>query len=259
MSDAKEFDVFLSHNSNDKELVEKIADHLVADGLKPWFDKWHLVPGTPWQPAIEAAINASRTCVVFVGASGFGPWHNEEMRSAIADQVDRRRADFRVFLVLLPGAKRGQKSQLPAFLKHRTWVDFRNTIDYQEALRKLCRGIRGLPPGRELDKPIIEGVCPYRGIQFFDIEHAPFFFGRESLTEWLLNDIGPSRSDVKSRRFLGIVGASGSGKSSLARAGMIAAIKRGNLPDSDKWPSRRLQAKLRPTRKFSSSFVQSHQ
>ncbi len=55
------FDVFLSHNSKDKPAVETLARRLEDEaGLKPWLDKWNLVPGDPWQEAIEKALDQSR-------------------------------------------------------------------------------------------------------------------------------------------------------------------------------------------------------
>jgi len=71
---------------------------------------------------------------------------------------------------------------------------------------------------------------------FFDVEHAPFFFGREALIEWLINNLRPSTTQEKGNRFLAIIGASGSGKSSLARAGLIDGIKKGRLEGSENWP-----------------------
>jgi WD40 repeat protein/serine/threonine protein kinase len=76
--------------------------------------------------------------------------------------------------------------------------------------------------------------CPYRGLEFFDIEHADFFFGRERLIEELLAKLRPAPS--QENHFLAIVGPSGSGKSSLARAGVIAALKRGAFAGSADWP-----------------------
>src|SRR6266511_787448 len=46
------YQVFLSHSSGDKAHVEKIAMRLVDEtGIKPFLDKWHLVPGEPWRTA----------------------------------------------------------------------------------------------------------------------------------------------------------------------------------------------------------------
>jgi len=90
---------------------------------------------------------------------------------------------------------------------------------------------RGPGPGGA----VFEGQNPYRGLELFDVEHAPLFFGREALTEWLLDALKHKPSRVENR-FLAIIGASGSGKSSLARAGLMAALKEGKLDGSASWP-----------------------
>jgi hypothetical protein len=122
---AQSFDIFLSHNSADKEAVEHLARRLEdEEHLKPFLDQWHLVPGEPWQEALEDALDHSRTCAVFMGPSGIGPWHNTEFRSALDDLVNR--PDFRVIPVLLPGATLPERGILPRFLRGLTWVDFRS-------------------------------------------------------------------------------------------------------------------------------------
>jgi len=67
------FHVFLSHSSTDKPAVEELARQLAKEGIQAWLDKWNLIPGDPWQPALEKALADSETCAVFVGPSGFGP------------------------------------------------------------------------------------------------------------------------------------------------------------------------------------------
>jgi signal transduction histidine kinase/energy-coupling factor transporter ATP-binding protein EcfA2 len=225
-----EHDVFLSHNSADKPAVEELARRLVKAGVQPWLDTWNLIPGEPWQEAIEEALECCAACAVFIGPSGAGPWQNEEMRAAIDRRVSQSQGRFRVIPVLLSGAERGERSRLPAFLVAATWVEFRHSLDEEDAFHRLVCGIRGVEPGPGPGQAIYEGECPYRGLQFFDVEHAPFFFGREALTGWLLDAL---RGD---NRFLAIIGPSGSGKSSLARAGLLAALKRGEIEGSSEWP-----------------------
>ena len=55
------YHVFLSHSSADKPAVEEIARRLAEQGIRAWLDKWHLIPGDPWQPAIEKALAESET------------------------------------------------------------------------------------------------------------------------------------------------------------------------------------------------------
>jgi YVTN family beta-propeller protein len=73
---------------------------------------------------------------------------------------------------------------------------------------------------------------PYKGLRPFLEADATDFFGREALTERLLDRM---REDGEGFRFLAVVGPSGSGKSSLVRAGLLPALRRGALQGSDRW------------------------
>src|SRR6266540_884539 len=78
------------------------------------------------------------------------------------------------------------------------------------------------------------GPNPYRGLEVFREEHADRFFGREALTDklWMIfRDLhqAPANGPVP-LRLLPIIGPSGSGKSSVARAGLIAELARRPLP-----------------------------
>ena len=186
-------------------------------------------------PEVEAALAECAACAVIIGPGGFGPWHHEEMQVAISRRVNDRERAFRVIPVLLPGVERPERSKLPGFLTATAWVEFRDTLDDADAFRRLLCGIRGVEPGPGPGGAVFEGQNPYRGLELFDVEHAPLFFGREALTEWLLDALKHKPSRVENR-FLAIIGASGSGKSSLARAGLMAALKEGKLDGSASWP-----------------------
>jgi hypothetical protein len=143
-----QYDVFMSHNSEDKLQVERIASRLAKKArLRPWLDTWNLIPGEPWQPAIEEALLACRACAVFVGRTEIGPWQLEEMRAAINRRVNATNGAFRVIPVLLPPAQRVSIDKLPSFLASSSWVEFHETVDDKEALRRLVCGIQGTEPG----------------------------------------------------------------------------------------------------------------
>jgi tetratricopeptide (TPR) repeat protein len=72
------------------------------------------------------------------------------------------------------------------------------------------------------------GECPYKGLEVFEEEDAGLFFGRERLVEELIGR-------VKESRAVFITGPSGSGKSSLVRAGLIHALKEGAIRNSKGW------------------------
>ena len=68
------------------------------------------------------------------------------------------------------------------------------------------------------------GLAPYKGLLFFEEADADLFFGRETLTAQLADRVASLALDT-STRLLAVVGASGSGKSSLVRAGLAVALK----------------------------------
>ncbi|HND52988.1 MAG TPA: TIR domain-containing protein, partial [Pirellulaceae bacterium] len=250
--------VFLSHNSEDKPAVERIAESLRARGVQPWLDKWHLVPGDPWQQEIEEALRTCRACVVFVGQK-LGAWQHEEMRTAIDRRVRTASTDkenqFRVIPALLPGAKRGQRSDLPSFLAATTWVEF-SSVDDDAAIERLVRGLEGRPARDVAARPDGAQVeCPYRGLSAFESEDADLFFGRDAVTDWLLSMLRGTQSREGERRFVALVGASGSGKSSLARAGILAALQRGEIEGSKNWPVTVLRPGAEPLLNLATSLV----
>ncbi len=79
---------------------------------------------------------------------------------------------------------------------------------------------------RREDAPAL-GLCPYKGLDYFDEADADLFIGRESLTDKLVQQVISLGLDTPEDdgRFFAIVGASGSGKSSLVRAGLIPTIR----------------------------------
>jgi WD40 repeat protein len=71
-------------------------------------------------------------------------------------------------------------------------------------------------------------ACPFRGLVAFDVADADVFFGRERLVAEMVGRMAGSP-------FLGVVGPSGSGKSSAIRAGLLPALGAGALPDAESW------------------------
>jgi hypothetical protein len=73
---------------------------------------------------------------------------------------------------------------------------------------------------------------PYNGLRAFGEVDANDFFGRDTLFLALLTRMA-EESDLS--RFLAVVGPSGSGKSSVVKAGLIPTLRQGGLPGSEKW------------------------
>lgn len=73
-----------------------------------------------------------------------------------------------------------------------------------------------------------DSACPYLGLDAFREGSRQYFFGRQQLSETLIEHL-------HKQKLLAVVGASGSGKSSLVRAGLIPALRAGRVPGSENW------------------------
>jgi WD40 repeat protein/class 3 adenylate cyclase len=128
-------------------------------------------------------------------------------------------------------------NNLPKELTIRDLGEFRlKDLKFPTPIHQLV--IEGLsaefPPLRtkfSASEPPTAGQPPFKGLQYFDEVDSHLFYGRELLTAKLVNRLNETR-------FLSVViGASGSGKSSLVRAGLIPALKsEGALIDDVKPP-----------------------
>ncbi len=138
------YDVFLSHSHADAEYVAKLAE-LLEDkkGLKPWLDKWVVIPGGSFQQAIAKGLEEAKSCAVFLGARTAGGWFQMEYEAAL----NRKAEDptFRVIPVLIPDV---DPTVVNIFLKLYDWVDFRDEKDFEYAFYRLTCGIKGVSPGR---------------------------------------------------------------------------------------------------------------
>lgn len=103
------------------------------------------------------------------------------------------------------------------------------------------------------ENSVLEGVCPYKGLVYFDCndEDPKYFHGRTALTDQLLEKI-------RQGNFLAVMGASGSGKSSVVRAGLLYQLKLGQrLSGSDRWVVKIFRPGKHPLQSLAWVFVDS--
>lgn len=92
---------------------------------------------------------------------------------------------------------------------------------------------------KQVKPKVWDGNIPYQGLIAFQESDAKYFFGRENLVGELLNSI-------QQTSFITIAGPSGSGKSSVARAGLFHALREGKLEKSNTWRLAIMQPKDDP-------------
>ncbi|TQL99099.1 WD40 repeat protein [Actinoallomurus bryophytorum] len=103
-------------------------------------------------------------------------------------------------------------ARLPGILRACGVTDSESVARWSEALRRVRRS-----PGRRT----AETRAPYLGLASFQPEDAEWFFGRDALTATLVARVLEGRA---ADGILAVTGPSGSGKSSLLRAGLIPAL-----------------------------------
>lgn len=174
--------------------------------------------------------------------SGTIPSHVLEKFSTFGDLLRflRRRAGItQIELAIAVGYSDGQISRLEQNLRlpdiptlQARFVSALSLEDEPEAVAKLLELAANV---RREDAPGL-GICPYKGLNYFDEADADLFVGRETLTTRLMERVLALtlKNETGSKRFLAVVGASGSGKSSLVRAGLVPALRW--HPASANWP-----------------------
>jgi hypothetical protein len=79
------FDIFLCHNSEDKEDVEAICRDLKKKRIKnkrinPWLDRSGLYVGDDITTIVKENIRLSKSIGIFIGKNGLGPYQKKELK-----------------------------------------------------------------------------------------------------------------------------------------------------------------------------------
>ena len=110
----------------------------------------------------------------------------------------------------------------------RACSNYRDLQEFEELFREHFRDFLAAQVERDFGQKVFGRnvhrwkSCPFRGLNFFDFEHAPIFHGRTKAIGEVLEAL---EAQVRAQRaFVLVVGASGSGKSSLVRAGVLPLL-----------------------------------
>jgi len=179
------------------------------------------------RPELPAALDAVIAQALAKEPEQRYPSCRELARAALAvavDEASRRLVD----VASRAAAGRSDLSEVEAELTGKV-------IDLQLAHEQA----RALSGPHTPARVVAEGICPFKGLASFEPVDADYFFGRERLVAELV-------ARLVGGGFLGIVGPSGSGKSSVLRAGLLPALAGGVLPGSGGWRRLLLRPGERP-------------
>jgi formylglycine-generating enzyme required for sulfatase activity len=215
---------FLSYNSQDLALMQSLQAALRRKDpdAKIFFAPKSLRAGGHWLPQVALAIAESTIFVLLVGENGLGAWQVDEYYEA----RDRR---IPIVLVLLEGLA---APGLP-FLRQLHWIVTTDPSS-DHSLSRLLDAAAGdtTQPGE-----LWRYTSPYRGLAAMTEADSDYFFGRDRETVEVIEALA-----TQSGRLPILLGNSGVGKSSLAQAGVLGALKRQAWPVRSStdvpWPDR---------------------
>jgi tetratricopeptide (TPR) repeat protein len=100
------------------------------------------------------------------------------------------------------------------------WHSFASTVEFEERLYENLHSLLARRAGSAADGVTIRWhEAPFRGLLSFEFEHAPVFFGRTRARNEIREVL--ARQEARGCAFVLVMGASGSGKSSLVKAGLL--------------------------------------
>ena len=208
---------------------------LKAHGIHCWRDEWEMLAGDDVVTSLREGIEASSIVIVFIGRNSLGPWQKREIVSAKMEQ--RLRETKRLIPVFFPGPSKEEREKLADFLQTPLGIVFSH-LDEKAPFEKLLKKLSAAEPGKALlpceggAPPWMELQNPYKGLNKFLEGDCQHFFGREAATAALMENVAKALSAPEKARLFVLTGASGCGKSSLARAGLMAGLK---AKWGDKW------------------------
>ena len=234
--------LFLSHAGVDTEAALAFAERIEASpaaraaGLRVWVDK-NLVPGRGWQRQLEEVIERQSTAfAVYLGVHKAINWVEAEIRVAL----NRATKDSNYsFIPILIG--KANIADLPAFARQYHGLQASDDTDLELLQQIVSALVEPTQPGA-----VAMVEQPFVGLASFDQTTSELFYGRDAETDDLVERL-------RRKNFIMVVGDSGSGKSSLVRAGLAPRFRggayadiSGDQPDRTFWQVIEMKAQKHP-------------
>jgi hypothetical protein len=205
--------LFVSHSNHDRDEAERVAKCLQVEGFAALFldfDPAYGIPaGRDWESELYIQLRKSDGVVFLASAaSAASQWCFAEL--SLARSLGRP-----IFPLRLEAAVR------LGLLNDVQWIDL---VEGETAFARLLAGLRraGLDPADSFAWD--PARSPYPGLESFSGDDAAVFFGRDHEIARLVELLHPTLQRGAGR-FVAVVGPSGSGKSSLMRAGLLPRLE----------------------------------
>jgi len=209
--------VFLSHSSRDSASAARIKAWLEEQGFEaPFldFDKHiGIPPGADWEKTLYREIDQSQALLILQSAN----WSNSKW--CFAEFTQARALGKPIFQVI----ETADADPGPTTAANLQVLDLRN--EREAGLGQLKTQLAAIALSAQGGFPWDVTRAPYPGLLTFEEEDAPIYFGRDEEIRHLIERL-TARRTLGGARLLVLLGASGSGKSSLLRAGVLPRLRR---------------------------------
>ena len=204
--------IFISHSSADNQQVAGLAQRLEQQDHHSIFldfdPEQGIVAGKSWERTLYRKLRACRAVIL---------WCTDDYLKShwCFAEIALARMEGKPIFALLT-SELSPAAKLPSILAERQYIDLRSHPE--EGFKRLWRGLADLDLTGMVWNP---KNPPYRGLNYYREQDAPVFFGRETETRSGLELVNRGAPNL-----MMVLGASGSGKSSLVRAGMLPRLRR---------------------------------
>jgi formylglycine-generating enzyme required for sulfatase activity len=220
---------FLSYHSQDHALAERLKAAIERrdSTSRVFFSPTNMRAGGSWSLQLAQEIADATAFILLIGEAGIGKWQVPEYDEALDKWVKSDRK-FPLIVVLLEG----QTAPGLPFLRQLHWIVTPDPASEKDIGRTFDAVVgEDTSPGE-----LWRYTAPYRGLEAMEEKDSDYFFGRKRETVEVLSALAGATG-----RLPVVIGNSGVGKSSLAQAGVLAALKRQAWPeeaDAPKvWPA----------------------
>lgn len=207
--------VFISHSSRDREQAGRLHDWLRNHGFVEAFldfDKHAgIAPGSDWERTLYREIAGSEAVILVLTANWF------ESKWCFAEFTQARALGKAIFPLI--ESPRGEDFVSPD-IQHINLIE-----DREQGLDRLSSEVVRIALNARGGFPWERTRPPFPGLLAFDEADAAIYFGRDEEVRRLIERLNARRAQGGAK-LVALLGASGAGKSSLMRAGVLPRLKR---------------------------------
>lgn len=200
-----QFDLFLSHNSQDKAQIEILAEKLLEDAnLRCWLDVWSIPAATDWEKELQQAMQQCEAVAIAIGKNGWGRYHLAEAKLMIGRA--QAEAGFKLVPVLLDGITPQEVPDevLRQYFERTQCIAWAGHTD-DDAIVRIGEFLKnaGLPPFPE-GRPDLSSVRVRRDAKLWLAKHDPsnLYSGKKLEEARQLSEKYPGQFDDVMLRFL---------------------------------------------------------